>query len=60
MSGGPHRANPPDVAEILARAEAGNRLALMRAYGMAAAWLREGKAPPEPLASWIGWRLEHD
>lgn len=52
------RANPPDIAELIERADSGDRAALWRLYGMAAAWLRDGKPPPSPLAEWIAVRLE--
>jgi hypothetical protein len=50
--------NPADCAAMIDRAEAGDREALARAYGQAAAWLKAGKAPPPELAGWLAGRLE--
>lgn len=52
------RTNPPDIADLIERGSGGDRRALGRLYGMAAAWLRAGKPPPAPLAEWTGARLE--
>jgi hypothetical protein len=52
------RHNPPDIAQLIERAERGDRTALWRLYGMAGAWLRKGTAPPAPLDGWIAQRLD--
>lgn len=33
-------------------------MALRRCYGMAAAWLRGGACPPDPLGAWLSGRLD--
>lgn len=52
------QANPPDIDDLIRRAEEGERFALERVYGHAAAWLASGQTPPEPLGSWIAGRLQ--
>jgi hypothetical protein len=51
------RVNAPDMAELIKRADLGDRLALARCYGSAAAWLGAGKAPPAPLGEWLAGRI---
>ena len=51
------KTNPPNIAAMIEAAELGDKTALARLYGQAAAWLQAGKAPPEPLAGWIAERL---
>lgn len=44
--------------EILANAVDGNRDGMADAYGIAAAWLRNGEAPPKEMCEWLAARLE--
>ena len=51
------KALPPNINRLIADAENRDRRALQRLYAMLGAWLKAGKAPPEPLASWAADRL---
>jgi hypothetical protein len=44
--------------EVLENAVPGNREGLADAYGIAAAWLRKGEAPPKELCEWLAERLD--
>ena len=45
-------------ADLVTAAAPGNRVALARAYGVAAAGIRAGWKPPAELANWLADRLE--
>ena len=47
----------PGIETRIEAAEAGDKVALARLYGQAAAWIKTGEAPPEPLGEWIADRL---
>jgi hypothetical protein len=52
------KVNPPDIADILRRADDSDRLALAQLYGNAAAWIKSGDCPPEPQAAWLARHLD--
>ena len=47
----------PDIESRIDAAEAGDKVALARLYEQAAAWIKAGNVPPEPLGGWIADRL---
>lgn len=49
--------NQTNIDQLIETAEQGDKVALSRLYGQASAWLKSGKAPPEPLGAWIADRL---
>ena len=52
------KANAPNIDELIEAAADRDTVALSRLYGQAAAWIKAGKAPPEPLAGWIADRMQ--
>jgi len=52
------KANAPNIDELIEAAAERDMTALARLYGQSAAWLKAGKAPPEPLAGWIADRMQ--